>query len=162
VDIVAGSPGDNKGGDIFADLTGRLRHMTSENLKDLFMEAHTKLCDLLAVSNGELTLFNVLDEVQEAVTLCIGDYQSNDQTTPRPLLPEIFCVWSILLGSKFPLIISGTGINYQLIDETLGSGHVKARPYARLVGLIISDAQSNCLLHFIKDVEEGKFAVGHG
>jgi hypothetical protein len=119
-------------GDIFADLTGRLRHMTSENLKDLFMEAHTKLCDLLAVSNGELTLFNVLDEVQEAVTLCIGDYQSNDQTTPRPLLPEIFCVWSILLGSKFPLILSGTGINYQLIDETLGSGHVKARPYARL------------------------------
>jgi hypothetical protein len=59
-------------GDIFADLTGRLRHTTSENLMNLVKEAHTKLCDLLAAPNGELTLFTVLDEVQEALTLCMG------------------------------------------------------------------------------------------
>ena len=119
-------------GDIFADLTKRLCHTSSENLKDLVKEAHTKLCGLLGASNGDFTLFNVLDEVQEALTLCMGDYQSNDQTTPRPLLRETYRVWSTILGPKFPLILSGTGINYQVIDEILGSSHVKARPYARL------------------------------
>jgi hypothetical protein len=39
-------------------------------LNDLIKEAHTKICDLLGASNGELTFFNVLDEVQEA--LCMG------------------------------------------------------------------------------------------
>ena len=117
-------------GDIFADLTRRLRHTTSENLRNLVKEAHTNLCDLLDVPNGELTLFNVLDEVQEALTL--GGYQSNDQKTLCPLLRETYRVWSILLGSKFPLILSGTRINYQIIDEALGSCHVKAQPYIRL------------------------------
>ena len=120
-------------GDIFADLTGRLRHATSEILMSLVRKAHTNLCHLLAVPNGELTLYNVLDEVQEALTLCTGDYQSdNDQKTPRPLLRETYRVWSILLGSKFPLILSGTGINYQFINEILGSNFVKGEPYVRL------------------------------
>ena len=119
-------------GDIFADLTARLRHTTSENLRDLVEEVHTKLCCLLRPPNGELILFNVLDEVQEALTLCMGDYQSNDRITPCPLLRETYRVWSIILGSKFPLILSGTGIKYHVIDEILGSGHAKARPYARL------------------------------
>ena len=119
-------------GDIFADLTERLRHTSDDNLRDLVKEAHTKLCGLLGASNGDLTLFNVLDEVQEALILYMGDYQSNDQTTLRPLLQEIYRVWSISLGPKFPLILSGTGINYQVIDDILGSSHVKARPYARL------------------------------
>jgi len=119
-------------GDIFADLTRCLRHTTSENLRNLIMEAQTKLCDLLAVPNGELTLFTVLDEVQKALTLCTGDYQSNDRETPRPLLQETCRVWSTLLGSKFPLILSGTGFNYRIFDEILGSSHVKAQPYVRL------------------------------
>ena len=120
-------------GDIFADLTGRLRHTTSENLLNLVTEARAKTCDLLAVPKDNLILFNVLDEVQEALDLCMGDYHSADhQKTPRPLLREIYRVWSILLGRKFPLILSGTGINYPVIDDILGSGHAKARPYACL------------------------------
>jgi len=122
-------------GDIFADLTGRLRHTTRDNLMNLVKEAHTELRDLLAAPNGEptqLTLFTVLDEVQEALTLCTGDYLSDDHKTPRPLLREIYRVWSILLGSKFPLILSGTGINYQIIDDILGSSINKAQPYVCL------------------------------
>jgi len=92
-------------GDIFADLTGRLRHTTSENLMNLVMKAHTELCSLLTAPNCEPTLFTVLDEVQEA---------------PRPLLREIYRVWSILLGSKFPLILSGTGITIKLLTRSLG------------------------------------------
>jgi hypothetical protein len=100
-------------GDIFADLTERLRHTTSENLRDLVKEAHTKLCR----PSGRPT---------------DGRLSIQRPKTPRPLLRETYRVWSILLGSKFPLILSGTGINYQIIDEILGSSHVKAQPYVRL------------------------------
>ena len=130
-------------GDIFADLTARLRYTTGENLMKLVKEAHTKLRDLLAAPNGELILFTVLDEVQEALTLCIGDYQSNDKQTARPLLRETYRVWSTLLGSKFPLILSGTGINYQIIDEILGSSIAKAQPYVRLHNIGAFDDMSS-------------------
>lgn len=92
-------------GDIFADFTGHLRHTTSENLLNLVKKAHTTLCGLLGVLDDELTLFNVLDEVQEALTL--GDYQTEDQQTPCPLLRETYHIWSIL---SFPSYFQEPGL----------------------------------------------------
>jgi len=42
------------------------------------------------------------------------------------------------LGPSFPSL-SGTGINYQIIDEFLGSSHVKAQPYVRLHDIGVFD-----------------------
>ena len=106
-------------GDIFADLTWRLRHSTSENLMKLIKEVHTNLCDLLAVPNGGLTLFNVLDEVQEALTLRMGNYQSNDQITPRPLLRSIAYGRSAL-DPSFPSYNQEPELIIKLLTRPLG------------------------------------------
>jgi len=88
-----------------------------------------KLCDLLKVPERQFTLFIVVDEVQETIALCQEEPVYTDGITARPILREICRVWSGLSMSR--LVLAGTGIDYHAIDEILGSGTFKDRPYAQ-------------------------------
>ena len=118
--LLQGHPAIIKGhfrGDVFADLTGRLCHTKLDEPR--YGSAHKSL----RPSNRAERWTSPLQRPRWSTRgTCSRPGRSSIQ------LREIYLVWSIL-GFKFPLIFSGTGINYQIIDETLGSSHLKAQPY---------------------------------
>lgn len=129
--------GGNFQSDIFADLTRLLRETTTLDLKVRIQAQHQKLLGLMQEVLNPVTqqyqtppFFCVLDEVQITVTERLGELRSSDKSTKRPILREIWLLWTTVLDSRYMcLVLSGTGIELQALEDTLGSALYKGYPY---------------------------------
>jgi hypothetical protein len=121
--------------DIFSSLTQRLKHASFVDLKDRIFDQYTQLSILLTndqnpTSNNPPPLFCVLDEAQITTTLHRGEFISDDYFTQRPVLREIWLAWTQVLQSyQMRLILSGTGIEFKVLANTLDSPALKLEPY---------------------------------
>jgi hypothetical protein len=123
--------------DVFTSLARHLRHASISDLKDRIRRQRLELSTLLTeVENpvtGELErppFFCVLDESQVATTLRHGEFMSGDNLTKRPVLREIWLLWSTVLEPwQMRLVLSGTGIELQELKDTLESSALKGERY---------------------------------
>jgi hypothetical protein len=124
--------------DIFTDLANLLRGSSIHDLKTCIKLYYRELLPLLKPVRNPATdtdkippLFCVLDEAQVTATLRMGDFMSDDHTTDRPVLREIWLLWSTILNSdQMRLVLSATGIKPQALEETLAPSALKAHSYA--------------------------------
>jgi hypothetical protein len=98
--------------DVFLPLNDRLREASFNYLSLALRVEESKINQLL----GNSTLFCVLDEAQTAANNFLDYFLSDTRPpAPRPILREIIPVWT----QFFPaLIVSGTGISMQEVNET--------------------------------------------
>jgi hypothetical protein len=123
--------------DIFADLANLLRGSSIHDLKSCIRFYYRELLPFLKPVRNPATdadetppLFCVLDEAQATTTLHMGDFMSDDRTTNRPILREIWLLWSTILNSEqMRLVLSATGIKLQALKETLASSALKLHSY---------------------------------
>jgi len=128
--------------DVFADLTQVLRGAETPELESRILKKRVELIAnyalLKAVQNPATRrdevppFYCVLDEVQETVALPsgrLGEFMSENNDTKRPILREIWKCWIDLLADKMVIVLSGTGIDFQVLEETLGSDVCKGRRY---------------------------------
>jgi len=113
--------------DIFIQLTRLLQWTPTRDLKDWIGREREKLEE--NIDDGTLSIFCVLDEVQ--ITLSspsgrLGEFMSKDKTTKRHILREIWLSWStVLRGSQMRLVLSGTGIELRVLEDTMASTSLK-------------------------------------
>jgi hypothetical protein len=123
--------------DIFTKLTELLRGADTSSLQERIEERYTKLVDLRekvvdpATGKDETPpFFCVLDEVQITVTTRMGEFISDDKSIKRPILRQIWLSWTTLLNPfQMRLVLSGTGIELQALQDTLSSNALKRQPY---------------------------------
>ena len=123
--------------DIFITLTRLLRHASIDDLKDRIRKQYQKVRQVLSKVQDPVTgedaippLFCVLDEAQVATTLRGDDFTSGDYLHKRPVLREIWLLWSTVLPFwQMRLVLSGTGIDLQALKGTLESSALKEQPY---------------------------------
>ena len=125
--------GEHPNIDIFSDLT---EHLRGASIEELNSRIYDKCNALDAPLNGRTTppgqpiFFCVLDEVQ--ITLSspsgrLGDFVSKDGVKKRSILREIWRSWSSYW--QIVLVLSGTGIDLQALEETLTSVACKEHAY---------------------------------
>jgi hypothetical protein len=123
--------------DIFTDLANLLRGLSIHDLKTCIRSYYrqllpwlTPVCNPATGTDETPPLFCVLDEAQFNATPRMGDFVSDDHTTDRPILREIWLTWSNILNSnQMCLVLSATGIKLQALEETLASSALKAHSY---------------------------------
>ena len=123
--------------DVFTDLTQLLRGAGIDDLESRINDKREELRPFLpAVQNpatGEAApppFFCVLDEVQATIAPQsgrLGQFMSDNNETPRPILREIWLCWSDIPDMR--LVLSGTGIEAQVLNETLASNACKDQGY---------------------------------
>jgi hypothetical protein len=124
-------------GDIFTELTRLLRDTATSDLKHRIFLQYRELSSLLQnvrnPATGKDTMppfFCVLDEVQITVTQRLGDFMSGENLTKRPILREIWLLWTaVLQPEQMRLVLSGTGIEQQALKDTLLSAVFMMHPY---------------------------------
>ena len=130
--------------DAFQDFTQKLNGASTNSLKDrickkydalsgLLQEAHNPPLSGLLQEAHNPTLFCVLDEVQVTISRefgRVGEFLSQDKITKRPILREIWLSWiEMLQPGQMNLVLSGTGIEFQALSDTLSSTAVKEHQY---------------------------------
>jgi hypothetical protein len=123
--------------DIFTELSRLLRYASISDLRArilmLRQDLSPLLTDVVNPAHGQLQrppFFCVLDKVQVTATLRHGEFMSGDNSTKRPLLREIWLLWSNLFPpSQMRLVLSGTGIELQALRDTLDSSVLKGECY---------------------------------
>jgi hypothetical protein len=126
------------GDDIFAIITELLRDADASALRSQIRTLFGKLSEIReAVSNPNISkdepppFYCVLDEAQVTTIEGFGDFISSDASTKRPILPEIWLTWStILLQENLRLVLSGTGVDQQSLQDTLASAAGKQPSYS--------------------------------
>ncbi|KAF9258692.1 hypothetical protein L218DRAFT_1063149, partial [Marasmius fiardii PR-910] len=124
----------NEDEDIFAALALELQ-------KALFSVSEEKVIELLfgvmtlvkstinSLGYGQAAVYIVLDEAQEALNCFPRAFSSTSFTGRRPVLREILHIWGPqrVKAVRFPLtmVVTGTGISLQLMNEALLSVVVK-------------------------------------
>jgi len=125
--------------DIFTELTRLLGETTIRDLNQRIFVEYSKLSGLrskvLNPNTGKEDtppFFCVLDEVQITVTNRLGEFMSGDNSIKRPILREIWNMWTtVLTNSQMRIVLSGTGIELKTLDDTLSSNAFKEHPYHR-------------------------------
>ena len=129
--------------DVFADLSQLFRGAETHELESRIRKKRLELVttyDLLqAVTNPATKIkarppfYCVLDELQVTVAPPsgrLGEFMSENNKTPRPVLREIWGFWTDILSyEKMRIVLSGTGIDFQALKETLASNICKIREY---------------------------------
>lgn len=126
--------------DIFMTLTNHLQGARTvdlrERIRSEFNKLHTLRIPIYNLASKEdegPPFFCVLDEAQTTVSGPsgrTGEFMSNDNKTPRCILREIWLSWSqALCSDELRLVLSGTGIDYQALNDTLVSSACKECPY---------------------------------
>jgi hypothetical protein len=124
--------------DVFTDLTRLLPETTTTDLKSRIRIACKAFSGLLrkAIFNPDTgqqqqpPFYCVIDEVQVTVTERLGDFMSGDNSTERPILREIWLLWTGVLNFwQMRLVLSGTGIEQQALENTLSSDALKEHTY---------------------------------
>jgi len=119
--------------DIFTGLTFLLRDTSISDLKHRIHRQHKELENLLKVHDPTPVthhFFCVLDEAQITISERNGEFISQDNKTERPILREIWRSWdTVLTSGHMHLVISGTGIGLQLLQDTLKSPTHKQPSY---------------------------------
>ena len=126
--------------DIFTGLTRVLQHASTNDLRHRIRSQFKKLYPLLPkVRNPAIDqyatppFFCVLDDVQVTASSSFGhlaEFMSNDNKTSRSILREIWLSWSeVLAPEQMRLVLSGTAIELQSLNDTLRSAAFKAYPY---------------------------------
>ena len=126
--------------DVFTDLTRLLRGVETSELSLRICTKRRELQPYLEAvldpATGEVAsppFFCVLDEVQATIDPLsgrLGDFISESSKTKRPILREIWLFWSKeVLDEKMHLVLSGTGIEFQALEDTLSSIACKERGY---------------------------------
>lgn len=123
--------------DVFTDLTQLLRGAGTDNLEYRIHQKRAELHPFLPAVQNPATgedvtppFFCVLDEVQVTIAPLsgrLGEFMSDNNETPRPILREIWLFWSDIPDMR--LVLSGTGIGSQALNETLASNACKHRGY---------------------------------
>jgi hypothetical protein len=74
--------------------------------------------------------FCVLDKVQATINLRPGKFKSDSSPTKRSILREIWLLWTEVLHSEqMHVILSGTGIDLDALEDTLSSAACKVYGY---------------------------------
>ena len=121
--------------DIFTRLTRLLAFASISDLEDRICNQCESLADSMeyrmTIQNDIPPFFCVLDDVQ-VVSDFEGEFMSQDNETERPILREIWTSWSNMLRPRWmPLVISGTGIELQVLQDPLVSNFLKPLGYHR-------------------------------
>ncbi|KAJ6487596.1 hypothetical protein C8R45DRAFT_993714, partial [Mycena sanguinolenta] len=141
--------------DIFHELTETLTNGLSDldqlplvkvihkAIKDQLSEIY-KLCDAPKI-NGNNFLYLVVDEVQYAADNLWDAFRADktssdvavdarkDPRKPRPVLREMVIAW-LTIGKPLVIIAAGTGVNREVVDETMHSAVLKDGQYAQFYG----------------------------
>ena len=128
--------------DVFTDLTEVLRGAETQVLETQIRRTRVELLqthnvpetvhDAPTFRHSSLPFFCVLDEVQVTVASPsgrMGEFMSEDNVTPRPILKEIWNYWIGVLPDNMRIVLSGTGVEYQDLNVALGSHAGKDRGY---------------------------------
>ena len=120
--------------DAFQDFTKTLNGASTTDLKARIHEKYHTLSGLLQEAHNltnNPTFFCVLDEVQITVSQKfgrLGEFLSQDKTTKRPILRTIWFSWSeVFKSGQMSLVLSGTGIELQALNDALSSAFHCAR-----------------------------------
>lgn len=106
------------GADLFLELAQLLRPADEFDLKDRIGNKCRELSLRLNFSNHQ-SFYCVLDEAQYTADPLHKDFFSEDESSRRPLLREIWLSWtSVLSIHDMSFIVSGTSINYQEVMST--------------------------------------------
>jgi hypothetical protein len=124
--------------DIFTTITRLLRLADPDALRQQICRLFGKLSRIRkAVPNPNTSqeelppFYCVLDEAQITTTEGHGDFISDDASTKRPILREIWITWStILRPENLRIVLSGTGVDQQSLQDTLTSVAGKASSYS--------------------------------
>jgi hypothetical protein len=111
--------------DVFMRLTRLLRCVAIMELKKRISQGFENLRRHLKEN-----FFCVLDEVQATVSPQFGrldEFLAGDNKTRRPILREIWLAWSSVPNMN--IVLSGTGIDRQTLENTLSSGACKQYPW---------------------------------
>jgi len=125
-------------GDVFTDLTALLQGAETHELERRIRRKRAELYHMLqpvrnpATSTNDIPpFFCVLDEVQATVASPsgrLGEFMSDANKTARPTLREIWLEWSSI-SQEIRLVLSGTGIQFQDLEDTLSSTACKEQKY---------------------------------
>jgi hypothetical protein len=115
------------GEDIFETLTNILRFQDIDDLKKEINTHYDELKDILGLVTDPATggkkkppFYCVLDESQLLSSDRMGEFMLADGKSPRPLMREVYRVWTrILPRERMLLICSGTGINSQSLQASI-------------------------------------------
>jgi hypothetical protein len=123
--------------DVFTELAQLLRPASQDDLVNRIRQKYQELSFILTDVLNPNTLaqerppfFCVLDEAQ--ITTChhFGEFVSEDNSSLRSVLREIWLSWtSVLHPLQMRLVISGTGIDLQALQQTLASTVLKPESY---------------------------------
>ena len=120
--------------DIFDDLSCRLSkasdHFIAARTRDLLKRVR-ELCSKKSDASVEETpFFCVLDEAQYAATKHTSSFRSDHDGSQRPILREIVRAWEELIsGRGVFMIIAGTGISKNVVDQAMASAIMKESRY---------------------------------
>ncbi|KAJ6487603.1 hypothetical protein C8R45DRAFT_868593 [Mycena sanguinolenta] len=143
--------------DIFHELTETLTNGLSGSNSDQLplvkvihkaikdqLSAIYKLCDAPKM-NGNNFLYLIVDEVQYAADNLWDAFRADksssdvavdarkDPRKPRPVLREIIIAW-LTIGKPLVIVAAGTGVNREVVDETMHSAVLKNGQYTQFYG----------------------------
>ncbi|KAL5522871.1 hypothetical protein ACEPAG_8889 [Sanghuangporus baumii] len=118
------------GRDVFMDLTKELTDASDEVLLKGTLVAHATLTKLQEEFSLDKDFFFVLDEAQVALDRLQGSFCSEQkEKVKRPVLRPIIRSWQ--LATEFPIIVSGTGLSIDVVNEVVTSAVMKVNAFAR-------------------------------
>ncbi|KAL5521780.1 hypothetical protein ACEPAF_2528 [Sanghuangporus sanghuang] len=116
--------------DVFMDLTEELTDASDEVLLKGRLVAHAKLTKLQEEFSLDKNFFFVLDEAQVALDRLEESFCSErKETVKRPVLRPIIKSWQ--LATEFPIIVSGTGLSIDVVNEVVTSAVMKVNAFTR-------------------------------
>jgi hypothetical protein len=123
--------------DIFTDLTTILQSADLSDCKGRIVKLNLSLYPILEEvrnpatgQNTVLPFFCIFDEVQLTVLERFGEFVSEDNKTPRPILREIWLTLNeVLQPEQMRIVLSGTGIKLQALRDMLLSDACKLHKY---------------------------------
>ena len=131
--------GDDPNVDVFSDLTELLRGASTEELDNRIDEEYQTLTLSLndrATRPGQPNFFCVLDDVQITHSSPfghLGEFISSGKETKHPILRQIWLSWSSYW--QMVLVLSGTGIDLQALEETVTSNVCKEHAYTTVLDI---------------------------
>ncbi|KAL5477030.1 hypothetical protein ACEPAI_3217 [Sanghuangporus weigelae] len=123
-------PEDVLGGDIFGQLSEDLNDASDGFLMMGNNSVHRYLRDLQKAFHLGDEFFLILDEAQRAINSLNGCFRSEqNQAVRRPVLRPIIKAWKE--ATSFPVIVSGTGLSIDVVNEVMDSAVMKLNAFAR-------------------------------
>lgn len=122
------------GVDLFAKVSDLLKDASDDYL---MVTIPTEVKERLVASQEKYKLdtdfYLILDEAQRAIEELVGCFRSESKKlVNRPVLRPIISAWSAAADEKFPIIISGTGLSIDIVNEVVGSAILKPAPFGRV------------------------------